>query len=48
MIRLNCDYLEGCHPAILQRLTDTNLEQTVCYGMDPYCERAAEKIREIR
>ena len=46
MIRLNCDYLEGCHPAILQRLTDTNLEQTVGYGMDPYCERAAEKIRE--
>lgn len=19
MIRLNCDYLEGCHPAILER-----------------------------
>ena len=46
MIRLNCDYLEGCHPAILQRLIDTNLEQTVGYGMDPYCERAAAKIRE--
>ena len=46
MIRLNCDYLEGCHPAILQRLIDTNLEQTVGYGMDPYCQHAAEKIRE--
>lgn len=46
MIRLNCDYLEGCHPAILQRLTETNLEQTVGYGMDPYCEQAAQMIRE--
>ena len=35
MIRLNCDYLEGCHPAILQKLTETNMEQTVGYGMDP-------------
>lgn len=45
MIRLNCDYLEGCHPKILQRLTETNLEQTVGYGMDPYCQEAADKIR---
>lgn len=45
MIRLNCDYLEGCHPKILQRLTETNLEQTVGYGLDPYCEEAADKIR---
>lgn len=46
MIYLNCDYLEGCHPAILQRLTQTNLEQTVGYGNDPYCAEAAGKIRE--
>lgn len=46
MIRLNCDYLEGCHPAILQRLNETNLEQTVGYGLDPYCEEAAAAIRE--
>ena len=46
MIRLNCDYLEGCHPAILRKLTETNLEQTVGYGMDPYCEKAAGLIRE--
>ena len=45
MIRFNCDYLEGCHPAILERLSETNLEQTVGYGMDPYCEAAADKIR---
>ena len=45
MIRFNCDYLEGCHPAILQKLTETNLEQTVGYGLDPYCEQAAGMIR---
>ncbi len=45
MIRLNCDYLEGCHPAILEKLTETNLEQTVGYGLDPYCAKAAEMIK---
>ncbi|MBQ8313414.1 MAG: aminotransferase class I/II-fold pyridoxal phosphate-dependent enzyme [Clostridia bacterium] len=46
MIRLNCDYLEGCHPAILRKLTETNMEQTVGYGLDPYCDQAAAMIRE--
>lgn len=46
MILLNCDYLEGCHPAILRRLSETNLEQTVGYGLDPYCQQAAESIRQ--
>ena len=46
MIRLNCDYLEGCHPAILRKLTEINMEQTVGYGMDPYCEQAAGMIRD--
>lgn len=46
MIRLNCDYLEGCHPAILRKLSETNLEQTVGYGLDPYCQQAAESIRQ--
>lgn len=45
MIYFQCDYEEGCHPAILKKLQETNLEQTVGYGMDPYCESAREKIR---
>ena len=45
MISLTCDYLEGCHPSILRKLTETNMEQTPGYGMDHYCEEAAEKIR---
>lgn len=46
MLYFNCDYMEGCHPAILKRLAETNMEQTLGYGNDPYCERAKEKIRE--
>ena len=45
MIRLNCDYLEGCHPSILARLAETNLEQTPGYGTDDYCKAAADAIR---
>lgn len=46
MIYLNCDYLEGCHPAVLKKLTETNLEQTIGYGEDHYCAKAGEMIKE--
>ncbi len=39
------DYEEGAHPAILNRLCDTNLEKSPGYGTDSYCSSAAEKIR---
>lgn len=45
MIRFNSDYTEGCHPAILERLAETNMEQTAGYGEDEYCARAAELIK---
>lgn len=47
MIRFNCDYLEGAHPAILQKLQETNMEQLPGYGQDEYCDRAKRKIREL-
>ena len=47
MIRFDCDYLEGAHPAILQKLVETNMDQTIGYGEDPYCATAAEKIRKV-
>ena len=47
MIYFNNDYSEGCHEAVLQALTRTNLEQTPGYGEDHYCRRAAEKIRKL-
>ena len=46
MIRFNCDYLEGAHPAIMEKLMATNFEQTPGYGEDVYCEQARELIRE--
>ena len=36
------DYMEGAHPAIMQKLMETNLEKTVGYGLDPYTEDAKE------
>jgi len=46
MIRFNCDYSEGAHPKVLEKLIQTNLEQTAGYGMDPYCLKAATLIQE--
>ncbi len=39
------DYSEGAAPQILAALARTNLEQTVGYGEDAHCARAAELIR---
>ena len=45
MLHFDCDYMEGAHPLILERLLQTNLEQTP--GMaDIYTQRAKEKIRQ--
>ena len=39
MLRFECDYSEGAHPRILNRLLETNLEQSPGYGMDEHCRR---------
>ena len=46
MIQFQCDYNEGAHPVILQRLTETNMEQTIGYGEDAYCREAVNLIKE--
>lgn len=46
VLRFECDYLEGAHPKILEKLLTTNSEQTSGYGVDPYCESAKDKIRK--
>ena len=46
MIRFNSDYTEGCHTAILEKLVETNMEQTAGYGEDEYCGQARELIRK--
>lgn len=40
------DYMEGCDPAILDKLVKTNLEASEGYGLDAYSESAREKIRK--
>lgn len=45
MLHFESDYLEGAHPLVLERLTQTNWEQTPGYGTDMYCKAAREKIR---
>ena len=48
MARLNfaSDYMEGCIPEILQKLTETNYEKTSGYGSDPHTANAVALIRE--
>ena len=45
MLKFSCDYMEGCHPAILRRLAEENLAKNDGYGYDPYCQSACERIR---
>ncbi len=46
MLQFQCDYNEGAHPKVMQRLMGTNMEQTVGYGEDHYCESARRHIQE--
>ncbi|MCQ2156103.1 MAG: aminotransferase class I/II-fold pyridoxal phosphate-dependent enzyme [Bacteroidales bacterium] len=47
MTRFENDYLEGCFPEILERLSTSNMEQTPGYGNDPHCETAKNMIRNL-
>lgn len=46
MILFQSDYTEGACPQIINRLMETNMEQTGGYGEDVHCQRAAALIRE--
>lgn len=46
MISFESDYTTGCHPNILKRLVETNMEPQPGYGEDTYCNNARKKIRE--
>lgn len=47
MIRLECDYACGAHPAVLDKLVATNGEHTPGYGVDEHCRHAADLLREL-
>ena len=46
MFQFQCDYSEGAHQRILERMLETNLEQTVGYGEDHYCTQAREAVKK--
>lgn len=46
MLHFDSDYMAGAHPAILERLAETNFDRTSGYGTDAYCERARALVRE--
>jgi threonine aldolase len=45
MLSFTCDYTQGAHPAILDRLVATNFQQEPGYGEDVFTASAREKIR---
>ncbi|MDR1597387.1 MAG: low specificity L-threonine aldolase [Holosporales bacterium] len=47
VIEFSSDYNEGAHPRLMQRLVETNMLQTYGYGLDPYCDEAADIIRNL-
>ena len=47
MIYFQCDYAEGCHPKILEKLTETNFMQTPGYSEDAICNQAREAVRAV-
>lgn len=47
MISFASDYIAGAHPAVLQKLIDTNMESLSGYGSDKYSASAQEKIKKV-
>ena len=46
MIYFDSDYMAGAHPKVMERLLETNYEQTTGYGTDAYTAKAVKLIRE--
>ncbi|MEG0756909.1 MAG: beta-eliminating lyase-related protein [Raoultibacter sp.] len=46
MQHFDSDYMGGAHPAILEKLTETNNEETPGYGTDEHCAQARAMIKE--
>lgn len=41
------DYMEGCHPNILRRLSETNHQPSAGYGLDDISDSARKRIRKV-
>ena len=46
MLSFACDYLEGAHPLILKKLSETNFIQEPGYGFDSHTQKAKQLIKE--
>lgn len=46
MIHFDTDYMSGAHPKVMERLVQTNFDQTPGYGTDEYTARAKKLILE--
>lgn len=46
MLHFDSDYMETCHPSILEKISEINLDKLSGYGTDEICSRAKEKIRK--
>ena len=44
MLNFESDYIEGAHPAILEKLIETNMQALSGYGFDEYSQSAKAKI----
>ncbi len=47
MLSFTCDYMEGAHESILERLASENRVQHAGYGHDPLTASATERIRQL-
>ena len=45
-IHFDTDYMSGAHPKVMERLMETNFDQTPGYGTDTYTAKAKELILE--
>ena len=46
MIYFDTDYMSGAHPKVMERLMQTNADQTSGYGSDKYTAHAKELVKE--
>ena len=47
MLHFDTDYMRGACKEIIERLSASNMEQTVGYGLDDYCQRAKRLILDL-
>ena len=47
MLYFHNDYHDACHPRVMAYLQKISGEQVNGYGVDPYCQSAAEKIKKL-